>query len=530
MLVIHHARIRTLNPAQPFASALAFEHGRIRMVGSDAEVLAEAGARSQLFDMQNRVIWPGLTDAHIHYQMYAFSHQRVDCETGTRQECLRRVSERARQARPGSWILGHGWNQNNWPEGFGTAKDLDAVSFDHPIFLLAKSAHAAWANTIALHAAGITQTTPDPDGGRIGRDETGKPNGLLFEAAIDLINRIIPALAQTEITNILDQAQIYLWQLGITGIHDFDRKECFTALQTLNQDGRLHLRVVKSIPLDDLPHAIGLGLRTGFGNDYLRIGPVKLFSDGALGPKTAAMLQPYENDYHNTGMLLMDSEQIFEFGQQASTGGISMAIHAIGDRANHEVLTAYSQLRKFEQDHQIPPLRHRIEHVQILHPDDYDRLAYLGIIASVQPIHATSDMYMADLHWGKRSVGAYAFRSLLEHKTAYCFGSDAPVESPNPFLGLHSAVTRCRPDGSPAPEGWYPAQRLSLEEALSGYTTGPAYASGLENQIGRLAPGFFADMIVLPDDPFTAPVDTIFQIKPLATMVGGEWVWQTAEF
>ncbi|MBE0697521.1 MAG: amidohydrolase family protein, partial [Anaerolineaceae bacterium] len=253
---------------------------------------------------------------------------------------------------------------------------------------------------------------------------------------------------------------------------------------------------------------------------------VKLFADGALGSSTAAMLQPYEEDSQNSGMLLMDNEQIFEHGQQAVSNGISIAIHAIGDRANHEVLLAYEQLRGFEREKGLPALKHRIEHVQILHPDDYNQLARLGIIASVQPIHATSDMYAADRHWGKRSVGAYAFNTLIERGTNICFGSDAPVESPNPFLGLHAAVTRRRPDGSPAQDGWYPAQRLALEDALHGFTLGPAFAAGLENQLGRLAAGYFADMIVLNEDPFEMSADLLYRIKPCATMVGGEWVWQ----
>jgi predicted amidohydrolase YtcJ len=283
--------------------------------------------------------------------------------------------------------------------------------------------------------------------------------------------------------------------------------------------------VVKSIPLEDLDHAIALGLRTGFGNDTLRIGSVKLFADGALGPRTAAMLQPYEGESENTGILMLDNEEVFEHGQAATSNGLSMAIHAIGDRANHEVLLGYAQLRGFERQNGLPALRHRIEHVQVLHADDASRLAELGIIASVQPIHATSDMHTADRHWGKRSEGAYAFHSLLDQQTRLCFGSDAPVESPNPFLGLHAAVTRRRPDGSPAVDGWYPSQRLSLKQALHGFTEGAAFAAGLEDRLGLLAPGYFADLIVLEHDPFERPPDELHSVQPVATMVGGEWVW-----
>jgi len=526
MRVLYNAKIRTLNPSQPSASALAIDNGRILMTGSDTDVLSQFEQVKDLQDMRGKVIWPGLTDAHIHLQSYAISLLTIDCETESKAECVRRVAEKARHAPAGSWIIGWGWNQNIWPEGFGTAQDLDAVSGDHPVFLNAKSGHAAWVNTVALRAAGITSWTPEPEGGRIGRDETGAPNGLLFENAANLVENAIPPMSLGDTMRAIEEAQQTLWKVGLTGVHDFDRSECFAALQALNQGGRLKLRVVKSIPLENLPNAAALGLRSGFGNDMLRIGSVKMFADGALGPGTAAMLQPYETDPANSGILLMDNEQIFEKGQQAVMSGLSIAIHAIGDRANHEVLLAYDQLRGFEREKGLPNLRHRIEHVQILHPDDYGQLARLGIIASVQPIHATSDMYMADRQWGKRSTGAYAYRTLMESGTRLCFGSDAPVETPNPFIGLHAAVTRRRPDGSPSVEGWYPAQRLSLQEALQGFTLGPAYAAGMEDHLGRLAAGYFADLIVLDNDPFEISASLLHQEKPSATMVNGEWTWQ----
>jgi predicted amidohydrolase YtcJ len=527
--VLYNARILTLDPSHPTAGAIAVQHGRVVRLGSDQEVLAQAGENAKKYNLGGRTIWPGLTDAHIHLQHYAFALQMINCETSTRAECLLRVRQKVGQTAPGQWVRGHGWNQNSWPEGFGTVKELDEVSPANPVFLTAKSLHAAWVNSAALRAAGITRSTPDPQGGKIGRDEIGSPNGLLFETAMELVHNAIPPATLDEVVRAVDQAQHNLWQMGITSVHDYDRSQCFSALQILQQHEKLHLRVVKSIPLEDLPHAAAMGLRTGFGNDVLRIGSVKLFADGALGPKTAAMFQPYEGEADNTGILLLDNEQIFEHGQTAAAHGLSMAIHAIGDRANHEVLLAYAQLRNYEKENGLPTLRHRIEHVQVLHPDDYSQLAALGVTASVQPIHATSDMYMAERNWGKRSAGAYAFRTLLERGTSLCFGSDAPVESPNPFLGLHAAVTRQRPDLSPAPDGWFPAQRLTLQEALQGFTTGPAFAAGLESSLGRLSPGYLADLIVLEVDPFSIPAEDLHQVQPCATMIGGEWIWQEAQ-
>jgi predicted amidohydrolase YtcJ len=343
---------------------------------------------------------------------------------------------------------------------------------------------------------------------------------------VNLVERILPKPGLEEVARELLNAQRALWQMGITSVHDYDRRRCFSALQLLQARGQLRLRVIKGIPLEDLEHALELGLRGGFGNDTLRIGSVKAFADGALGPQTAAMLKPYEDNPGNSGILLMDSEQVFEAGQRAAQAGLGMAIHAIGDRANHEVLNGYAQLRRYETHNSLPELRHRIEHVQILHDQDLNRLAELKVIASVQPLHATSDMHMADRYWGSRSAGAYAFGSLLRSGAKLAFGSDAPVESPNPFWGLHAAVTRQRPDGDPGPAGWYPEQRLDLLEALHGFTTGPAYAAGWEDRQGKLAPGYFADLILLKEDPFDQPSQELHHIQPLATMIGGEWVWQ----
>jgi hypothetical protein len=318
--------------------------------------------------------------------------------------------------------------------------------------------------------------------------------------------------------------------MGLTGVHDFDRQPCFTALQQLNEAGELRLRVTKSLPIENLPQAVEIGLRTGFGNDFLRIGSIKAFADGALGPRTAAMLQPYEGEPDNRGIAMLDAEEIFERGRLAVENGLSLAIHAIGDRANHEVLEAYTQLRHHEQKNPVfigRQLRHRIEHVQIIHPDDVHRLAQLNIIASMQPIHAVSDFPMADRFWGKRAEHAYAWRTISNFGTAMAYGSDAPVESPNPFWGLHAAVSRRRPDGSPGPEGWYSSQRLTMTEALHGFTVGAAYAAGLENCLGKLAPGFLADLIVLNEDLFHCDMDSLRDLRPAATMIAGEWVYTT---
>ena len=524
MKILHNARIYTLDESEPIVSAVAVEHGRVIAVGEAEELFSEFD-RAEKQDIGGRIILPGLTDAHLHLQLYALSLQKIDCETDTLDECLSRVLERVRSAQPGEWILGHGWNQNNWG-AWPSAANLDKIAPDNPVYLTAKSLHAAWANSAALKLAGIMPASPDPPNGQLQRDENGEITGILLETAMELVGAIIPEPTVEAVAEAIGQAQPIMWRMGITGVHDFDRRTCFMALQQLHANHKLKLRVTKSIPIEDLQHAIELGLRTGFGDDWLRIGSVKIFIDGALGPRTAAMIQPYENEPENRGILNMDAEELFDSGRQAAKVGLSLAVHAIGDRANHEVLDAYEQLRRFERDQGLPPLRYRIEHVQILHPDDARRLGELGIIASMQPIHATSDMHMADQYWGERAALSYAWRTQLQHGAQLAFGSDAPVESPNPFLGLHAAVMRQRADGSPGTDGWYPEQRLSIQQGIKGYTLGAAYAAGMEDRSGKLIPGYLADLIVLEQDPFVVPPSDLLEMASFATMVGGKWVWQ----
>ena len=526
MKLLHNAHIHTQNPAQPAASALVVDRERILAVGEADDLSAiYPGAEKQ--DLQGRVIVPGLTDAHLHLKHYSLALQKIDCEVDTKDECLRRVAERVKQSKPGEWILGHGWNQNVWPKGWPTASELDAVSPNHPVYLTAKSLHAAWANTRTLQLAGITAQTPDPQNGQIQRDHQRHATGILLETAMELVGHVIPEPSSAEIAEAIEKAQPILWKMGLTGVHDFDRRDSFMALQVLHAQRRLKLRVLKNIPVELLDEAHALGLRGGFGDDMLRIGNVKVFMDGALGPHTAAMFQPYMGEEQNRGILNMDGEELFEHGRKAAQVGLGLTVHAIGDRANHEVLNAYQQLRNYENENHLPALRHRIEHVQVIHPDDAGRLGKLNIVASMQPIHATSDMLMADQFWGpERSRLAYAMKTQLDFGAPLALGSDAPVESPNPFWGLYAAVARRRADGSPSAEGWYPEQKLTMAQAFAGYTLGAAYAAYMEDRLGRLAPGFLADLVVLEKDPFTCDPRDLLALESSATMIAGEWVVQ----
>ncbi|MBI3738509.1 MAG: amidohydrolase family protein, partial [Chloroflexi bacterium] len=312
MKIFHNAKIYTLDKSKPTASAIVIDRGEIIAVGGD-ELLREFD-RAEKEDLHGRAVLPGLTDSHLHLQYYSLGLQKIDCETDTLQECLRRVKARLQKAKPGEWILGHGWNQNVWG-GWPELSALDQISPDNPVYLTAKSLHAGWANSAAMKLAGISASSPDPVNGQLQRDLRGALTGILLESAMELINRALPAPSIEEIASAIEKAQPILWKMGLTGVHDFDRRESFMALQQLHAQSRLKLRVTKNIPVELLDHAFELGLRTGFGDDWLRIGSVKAFMDGALGPRTAAMFQSYEGEPENKGILNMDGEQLFEYGR-----------------------------------------------------------------------------------------------------------------------------------------------------------------------------------------------------------------------
>jgi hypothetical protein len=526
MKIYHNAHI--FAPNTPGAAAMAVQQGEIVALGS-SEGLLDSFPAAETIDLQGRTIWPGLTDAHVHLQHLAESIAMVDCETGTMEECLARIAAAAQNAPEGAWIRGHGWNHNVWSGGYGTAAQLDRVCEGHPAFLTAKSLHAAWVNSKALALAGITDATPNPPGGLIQRDAGGFPTGILLENdAIQLVKSRILMPKAEEVKAQIEALQPYLWQRGLTGLHDFDGQSCWAALQSLHDSGDLKLRVLKNMPYEDVTTFYDAGLTTYAGDDWLHIGSVKLFADGALGPQTGAMLAPYEGT-ENTGQLLLSKEEIIAMGKETLKHGLALTIHAIGDRANRTVLDAFAALRQYETDRGFPHYPHRIEHVQIIDPQDLPRLAELGIVASVQPIHAPSDMLMADTYLGERARFAYAYHTLQENDATLVFGSDAPVESVNPFLGLGAAITRRRLNGKPGPSGWHPQERVSLETALLAFSQTPAQIAG-RNHLGRLAQGCKADFILLESDPFLAPPMEIASFEPSATIINGECVYRRSGF
>jgi predicted amidohydrolase YtcJ len=510
-------------PGKPGLFSIALHVDEIFDIKSMQETTSRGAER---FDLEGSCVLPGLWDAHLHLELLTIRLSAIDCETDTKQACLDTVQQAARTHGDDHWLVGFNWNHNIWkPTEYGTSKELDQVSGSHPVLLYAKSLHASWVNSAALKLAGISENTPDPVGGEILRDISGKPTGILLENAMSLVDVIVPLPAKEQLAEQMRETQSYLHSLGITAVHDFDRFESYEALKLLSNRGERTLEVVKNLPSEALDQILGEDYRAEMRMFGITPGWIKGFADGALGPQSAAMVEPYENST-NRGMLLLHPEEILELGLKAAKAGWPLAIHAIGDAANQAVLDGFALLRGVEASQNLPHLQHRMEHVQCLRPDDFKRFQTLDVIASVQPIHAPSDRQMARRYWGKRNAYAYAYRSLQEAGAQLVFGSDAPVESPNPFLGMQAAVDRPEELPSDLPDNWPSSQSLDLSAVLDAYTLMPAKIAGLD-QVGRLAAGQLANLITLPADPFGLNPAELGNLKPLHTFVRGKLVYST---
>lgn len=535
-LVLYNGPIYTLDPARPTARAVLISGGRILAVGSEGRIqAAAAGMRATMINLQGRTVVPGITDAHVHISFQGQVGLEVSLGgAATLEDAQQLIAARAAVLPQGAWLQGWGWDHTAWGRRWPTRADLDAVCPGRPAALSRKDGHSLWCNSWALALAGITADTPDPAGGSIQRDRDGEPTGILTEAAMDLVRVAIPPLTEAERLDALRAALAEALSYGITSIHvppgtnHASAPEVWRDLQTLRSRGELRVRSLVHIAQPDLAAAVSLGMRSGFGDSLLRFGGLKLFADGALGSESAEMLTHYEGRRH-TGIATIEVELLEQLVREANVAGIAVAIHAIGDAANRKVLDAIekAQAARAEQGEAAPPLAcpNRIEHVQVLHQKDLGRLAQLGVVASMQPIHATADMEAADALWGPRCAYAYAWRSLLSTGATLAFGSDAPVETMNPWMGVHAAVTRQRPGGYPA-EGWYPEQRLSVPEALAAYCVGPAIASGEAGEKGRIAPGMLADLAVLTGDPFRSAPGELHAITAAMTLVDGQVVFE----
>jgi predicted amidohydrolase YtcJ len=514
------------------AEALLARDGRVAAVGRAADVAREAG-RAERVDLRGGLMTPGWFDAHVHFMWWGFQMAELDLRaTKTIDEALDVIGRRARELAAGQWLTGGRFDKNNWGR-WPTAADLDRVTGDHPAVLRSRDGHARWLNTAALRAANIGRDTIAPDGGAIFRDANGSPTGVLQERANELADRAVPAPSDAECDAATARAQDEALRRGVTGVESLEQANSYAALQRARHRDALKVRVLMGIPHRSVPPflttvpappihetasfdfeaALRSGMRTGQGDEWLQLGHVKFFTDGALGSQTAALEEPYEGT-DDRGILTFDPLELRTDVARAAAAGLAVAIHAIGDRAVHVALDAVAPTRMTS-----PALRQRLEHIQLVREEDLGRFGALGVIASMQPIHCPSDRDLADRYWGpRRTPRAYPWRTLLERRAVLAFGSDAPVEPIDPLLGIHAAVTRRRPTDS---DPWFPAQRLTLDEALNGYTAGAAFATGREREWGTLEVGMRLDATVVDRDLAKLEEDELLTARVSATITDG---------
>ena len=498
---------------QHFTGLLISDDGKILRVLKAGEVRPKA---SKIIDAQGRTLLPGLIDAHGHVLELGQSALQLDLVGASSLDDLKQRLRAYAAAHPDArWIIGRGWNQELWPETrFPTASDLDAIVSDRPVVLQRVDGHALVANSAAMKAAGVTSATPTPPGGRI-------ENGLFVDNVKGLIDKAVPAPSPAELDQALEKAQEILLGYGVTAVGSMSTLLVdWEAMKRSGDSGQLKVRFM--VYADGLDPLKAVPRPTGWlYGERLRMGGVKFYDDGALGSRGAWLKQPYADKPDTRGLQFHSDEEILRLADQAAAAGFQIAVHAIGDAANAQVIGVYEQLsRKYGKDR-----RWRIEHFQIVDPADIPRLAPAGIIASMQPTHQTSDRLMAEKRLGpNRLEGSYAWQTMLKSGARLAFGSDFPVESPNPFPGLSAGISRQDVNGQP-PGGWRPAERLTLGQALHAFTRGAAYAGFAEDKFGALEPGKWADFILVDRDPTTVDPQSLARTEVLETWVAGKKVW-----
>ncbi|MFL5603624.1 MAG: amidohydrolase [Gemmatimonadaceae bacterium] len=533
-LVLINGRIYTVDNARPVVSALAVRGGRVAFIGSDAEAKALANPSTTVIDLKGAAVVPGFVDAHAHLLGLGTTLQRVNLAgSPSYDDVIARVKAWARDVAPGAWILGRGWDQNRWPtKEFPSHEALSSAFPNNPVALTRIDGHALLANAKAMQLAGVNASTPDPRGGRIIRLASGAPSGVFVDNAQSLITRAIPSATKADKRKAILAAVAEANRWGLTGVHDAGEDvETVGIYEELARAGSYHLRnyVMLSDPGEPGSPAtlrnpyIQRGPQSALYDGHLWIRAIKLYADGALGSRGAALLEPYSDEPTNSGLLVSRPEHIRAWADSALRRGFQVNVHAIGDRGNRIVLDAFdSALKKSPKaDH-----RFRIEHAQVLSPSDIPRFARLGVIPSMQATHQTSDMRWAEARVGPQRIrGAYAWRSLLNTGVVIPNGTDFPVEEVNPLLTFHAAVTRQDPTNWPA-GGWYPEQKMTRQEALLSMTLWPAYAGFQESILGSLTPGKYADFVVLDRDIMSVPDTEILAARVMSTWIGGKRVYQ----
>lgn len=528
-LVIVHGHVWTVDPQHPRAEAVAIHGGRIVAVGSGADIAKWIGPATRKIEAQEKSVLPGFIDAHVHFSSGGGEISGVQLrDASTPQEFARRIGEQAKKLPKGEWMLGGTWDHELWGGTPLPSHDwVDSLTPDNPIFVSRYDGHMAMANALALRLAGITREIKDPPGGTIVRDKDGNPSGLLKDAAMDLVYRVIAQPSEEQLLRMIHAAMDVARRSGVTSVHDISSTEDVRAYQTLAARGELTLRIYCITPLPRWEGPATAGIRAGFGNNWIHLGALKGFADGSLGSTTALFEKPYNDAPETSGLpneMMLPEGNMLKMALAADKAGLQLAVHAIGDKANRIMLDVYTEVGK--QNVARSDRRWRIEHAQHLRPEDFERFAQLGVIASVQPYHAIDDGRWAEKRIGhERAKTTYAFRTFLNHGVRLAFGSDWTVAPLNPMLGLYAAVTRATLDGK-NPGGWFPEQKLTLEEAIQAYTMGSAFAEFREKEKGSLTPGKLADVVVLDSDLFSVAPERIKDTTVRYTIVDGKVVYE----
>jgi len=528
-LLLLNAHVVTMNDKQPSAEAIAIEGDRIMWVGSTNEAKRLYPNPARTMDLYGATILPGITDAHTHLINLGESLVRLNLkDIPTEKGIVDSVKQRVASTAPGEWILGWGWDEGKWASHYPTNQSLSAATPNHPVFLVGLHTFAAWANQRALEIAGIRKDTKDPQNGKIVRDErTGEPTGILLNRAQDLVAKHIPPMTLTEAKRAMQLAARECLRNGLTSVHEAKVTPLMVeAFEEMVREGQMPLRVYAMLDGAD-KNLVDEWLKHGPAIDPHRqfmIRAFKLFADGALGSRGAALLEPYSDAPQTKGVMTTPESEVYSLTRRALEGGFQVCTHAIGDAANRAVLDAYEQAEKEVPEARDPRLR--IEHAQVLAPEDIPRFAKLGVIASMQPTHCTSDMPWAEKRLGpERTKYAYAWRSVEDSGAHLPLSSDFPGETLNPFYGIYAAITRQDPQGNP-PGGWHPEQKLTLEQALRGYTAEAAYAEFEEKDKGSIEKSKLADLTVISKDITKISPREILSIRVLKTFVGGKAVYE----
>ena len=515
-----------MDAVKPTAEAIAVMGNKIVAVGTNAEIQKLSGANTKTIDAKGKLIIPGFNDAHVHFLEGGYQLSSVDLrDAKSPEEFTRRIKEFAAKLPKGRWILGGKWDHENWtPNNLPTAAMIDAATPDNPVFIDRLDGHMSLANSLALKLAGVDKNTKDVAGGEIVRDAQGNPTGVLKDAAMNYVGKVIPAFSFAEKLEQAHAASNYAASLGVTSVQDMSAGTDVAVYQELAKQGNLKTRISGCSPLSDYSRWQKTGVHRAFGNEWIRVGCLKGYSDGSLGSTTAWFFAPYLDAPNSSGLASDEILQMLENVRNADKADLQVNIHAIGDRANDFVLSTFE---KTAQENGAKDRRFRIEHAQHLRVEDIKRFGQSKVIASMQPFHAADDGRWA---WKRldapRLKGTYAFRTLLDSGAALAFGTDWYVAPLNPMLGIQAAVTRQTLDGK-NPNGWIPEQKISIEESVRAYTSGSAYAEFQENAKGTISAGKLADFVVLSDDIFAINPNDINKTKVVMTIVDGKVVYES---